>query len=933
IYDIYPAGGDKLLLGTNLGAWLVSTKNNKITRLSSLVFDSVPFEYSFRSVFDICSSKDNTYWVAATSGIFRVEFGQDNAFISKFYNTSSSPSLFKNNTHALLYDKNRNVLWAGTYGGGLEEIFLNSDHFPVEIKQYKSATLNTNGLSSNDISALHLDSNNRLWVGTFLGLNLMHEKDSSGKVSFSYITTSDGLPNNRIRSIAEDDNGKLWVATNGGLTEFHPEDNTFSTYKISDGIQSNEFSENAIFKNNDGELYFGGVNGITHFFPSDIKQDTVKPRVIITDFYLFEKIVEVGSEFSKRKILKKPIELTDSLFLKANENDIRFEFSALYYQAPAKTKYAYLLEGFDKEWKETDAIRRSATYTNLPYGNYLFKVKASNGDGIWSDTPTELFISVQTPFWLTSWFIGLYIILFILIVLFFANYSVIKIAKKNEMILNNEHSMKMHQLDMLRTRFFINVSHDLRTPVTLISGPLKKLLKDQSLSNESRKLIKLIERNAKRLNFLVEQLLDISKAESGKLKFKPKCVELNSFLREEASYFDYAFKAKGIQFSCNLPEEEIKVGIDKIIVSKIIFNLLSNALKYTSKGSVTLSSQAENITSDFTSDEDIDRILRIEIRDTGPGISEEKLPHIFERFNQINDEQGFSHGIGLSHCQDLINVHNGKIEVQSKVGVGSVFTLKIPSFSIDENLEIEKDVVADESKSEFDQIKLKKRFSYDSERTKASSNHLVLLIEDNADMLQYINSGLNSEFEILEATNGNDGIDLALSKSPDLIISDIMMPGMDGITLCKTVKTNIETSHIPVILLTARVDNESKFKGLEYGADDYISKPFDIEYLLLRAKNIISTREKLRSHFQNSLKLQPSEITVTSADEKFLQKLMAIIEETIPDSGLKIETIEETMGMSHANFYRKIKKITGLSGKELLTSMRLTRAEQLLFQE
>ena len=740
--------------------------------------------------------------------------------------------------------------------------------------------------------------------------------------TFSHYFLADGLPNNLINSILEDDEHQLWLGTNGGLVKFDSKTIKSNLYNASDGMQSNEFSEHTCFKTADGEMFFGGMNGITSFYPQNLKTSSTKSEVTITDFYLFNEEVKPNIEIKGHIILKQPVFLTTQINLRPDENYFKLEFSAMNFNSPHKIKYAYKLEGYDKKWNITDANNRNATYTNLSHGDYTFLVKATNEDNLWSEAIRKINIHIATPFYLTWYAFLFYIISILLIMFYFTRYSIIRIATKQQIIHETEHNKVLHELDMIRTRFFINISHDLRTPLTLIVGPLEQILKDTNLPIEFKSQIGMVHRNGSKLKYLIEQLLDFRKQEAGKLIVNLRKVELNKFIKDEVDHFDFIIKEKGLDLLYDFKSMSFITSIDTEKTSKVIFNLLSNAVKYTMSGYI-------EITIDKTQQEDKkNRYIIISVKDTGIGIERSKLNHIFDRFyNSSDNAMDSSYGIGLSHCKDLVEVMNGKIEVESDLGNGSIFTVFLP---ISETL--------DNESISVEQIEFKNKTRQELEqRTETQSLgqkklYTILVAEDNPEMRLYIKSCLINDYNVLEAENGADGFQLAMNKNPDLIISDYIMPIMNGMEFCKKIKTTLDTSHIPVILLTARADNELKLEGLENGADDYITKPFDIDYLRIKVMNLINNRENLRNLFQNSLVFEPTKITINSMDEKFLNTLKLEIEKGVPDFNFSIDSLEKTMAMSHSKFYSKVKSLTGLSCKELLQDFRLKRAAQIILE-
>jgi signal transduction histidine kinase/ligand-binding sensor domain-containing protein/CheY-like chemotaxis protein len=908
IFHIEWFDSNTLFVSTSTGTYLVGL-DGRITVVGDIN----------RACFYSRKVSQNIIFVGGILGLYRLEFKNKKVISLDNYNSyNSTLKISYDNCRILHHDKLRNQLWVGTEGGGLNIITLNSIYEPVKISVYKKEN---NAISSNYIRSICQMDENIFWIGTHLGLNRCSYANNSHNLSFKRYFMSDGLPNNMIQSITFDNNKLLWIGSNSGLTRFDTKKNKMTSYSSADGLQSNEFSEHASFKSPNGELFLGGINGVNSFYPENIKSINLNPQVTLTDFYLFNEKLTPQTTIKGRILLENPIFMTDKIWLKAKENNFRFDFSSMNFQAPEKIRYAYILEGYDKKWNTTESGSHTATYTNLEHGSYTFRVKATNDDGEWSKKERSLLVEIATPFYLTWYAFLFYAISIALIIFYFTRYSMIKIATKQQIILDAEHNQRLHELDMIRTRFFINISHDLRTPLTLIAGPLEQILKNASYPQTLKKQLGMVHRNATKLKYLIEQLLDFRKVEVGKLVALYRTVELNQFVKEEVDHFDFILKDKGLDLLYDFKKESINANIDTEKTAKVIFNLLSNAVKFTKQGYIEIS--VDTCEMDFPSKQ----FIKISVKDSGIGIEQNKIHRIFDRF--FNDSQSAtdsSYGIGLSHCKDLIEVMKGEIIVESNYGNGSTFTFFLP---------LNNDVLVQNTDTDFtNNSPTYISDNYESEEInnneKPEKQQTVLIAEDNPEMREYIKSCLFNHYNILEADNGADGLKLALKKIPDLIVSDYVMPIMNGIEFCEKIKTTLETSHIPVILLTARTDNEIKFKGLEIGADDYIHKPFETDYLLLKIKNLIKNRDNLRQLFQNNIIFEPSKITVTSTDEKFLNDLMTEIEKGIPDSEYSVDTLEKAMAMSHAKFYNKVKNITGLSGKELLQDFRLKRAAQII---
>lgn len=921
IFHIAHFKEDKVFVCGNSGVFLVKKENNRMKIINNLSSKS-----GNQAVFYITNSNPDIFWLATLNGLVRMEKITDNLTVDKTYTVYSNPSISNNNCRVLFYDDFKNRLLVGTEGGGLNIVSLDMDHYPIKTEVFKKNE-KQNSISNNYIRSIVKDRQQNIWIGTYEGLNKMVFDESAGEVSFITYTKEDGLPNNMIQLIAEDNYSNLWIGTNGGLSQFIPKENKFINYTARDGIQSNEFSEHCTYKNPDGEIIMGGIDGITAFYPKQIKISPQKPRTTITEFYLFNKKVNPLEKFGKKAPLQKSIVLTDSIVLQPKQDNIGFDFSAMIYPSAEKVQYAYMLEGFDKDWNYTGTNQRNVNYTNLRYGDYTFMVKSTNNDGIWEETASKVFIHINTPVYLTWFAFVIYALFFLLIFVYFSYYSVIRYTTKKRLILEKEHNQKLHELDELRIKFFINISHDLRTPLTLISGPINFILQNKTLGREAiNENLKLVKRNVKRLNYLVEQLLDVRKAESGKLSPKMKLTDIISFTHSEVKHFNYALTRKKLKLEIKCETEKIDIYFDPSMISKVFFNIISNAIKFTEKGNIKIDISKTGMESkEVLKNASQNNYIAVEISDTGKGIDEEQKEKIFNRFYQHPksiSEKGF--GIGLSHAKELIEAHNGFIEVESQVGIGTTFRFYLPDVKNQNEPQIQE-------RFSTEDIHIDEEMIPETESGVVEQNaQTILVVEDNADMRKYIKTELSAEYNIVQASDGLTGLKKAESIIPDLILSDIVMPNLDGIEMCKRIKTNIQTSHIPVILLTAKVDIQTKYQVIEIGADDYIPKPLDMEYLKIRIKNLLQSREQLRRLFQNNPMLEPSKVTVTSIDEKFLNSLMKAIEEGIGDSEFTIITLEEKLGMSHSSLYRKVKSITGKSGNEILQTMRMKRAHQIL---
>ena len=897
--------------------------------------DIKPINEIRHSVFSILEDSSKNVWIGTyNGGVHRWLLDKKTGEYTKdvlLYSSTNSTGISSNIIRFIYEDRLHNI-WFAT-GNGLCKLK------PIEIEKknpkfdvYKNDSKDKNSISHNYILALYESEKGDFWAGTFGGgLNKIETNEKENTVTFKTYTERDGLPNNVIKAILEDSENNLWISTNKGLSKFNPENETFKNYDVNDGLQSNEFQELASLKRKDGEMLFGGVNGFNAFYPEEIKDNPYKANSVITLFSIANKPVKRGEEVNGHIILNEPINETTSINLEYNENSFSFEFAAIHYSAPNKNKFAYKLKGFDKEWVYTNATKRFATYTNMAPGNYTLMVKASNNDGVWEDSETKLNIKITPPFWKTTLAYIIYIFLILAIFFGFWRSTVTKARKKHELELANLEKLKEDELQRIKLEFFTNISHELRTPLTLIKGPLEYLQKKgakvkQEVAQEQYGLMK---KNTDYLLRLVNQLLDFRKINQGKMRLVMRHSNIAAFIKEVAEPFQFLSHKQHINLSTNTSEDKLISWFDHDALEKIINNLLSNAFKFTPKnGTIDI-----NISK-------LEQHIIIEVKDSGIGISNDKIDAIFERFYTKKDAtkknpEGI--GIGLSFIKSLVELHQGSISVKSETGKGTNFIVRIPAnkeayidipeISCKESTDT--DFMIRTSENESFAIDLDDEITDEKISKERSNSPLLLIVDDNEDIRTFIKQVLGEEYTIYEAENGQEGYEVAKKVIPNIIVTDLMMPIMDGLQLCEKIKTTKTTSHIPVLMLTAKLSQESELEGVKHGADDYIRKPFDIELLNLKLKNILQQRKNLRVRFNREITLQPKEVTVTSSDERFLQQAIEIVEKHMMNTDFSVEMLVKEMGHSRSNLYLKFKEITGLSSSEFIRSIRLKRAVQL----
>ena len=823
---------------------------------------------------------------------------------------------------AIIFDfdeDNKGNLWIGTHGSGLTKFNISTEKFV----NFRNDPQNPSSISSDAISVIHIDKKGNLWIGTDGG---GLDKFNSRNRTFKRYKEKDGLPNNTICGILEDERGNLWISTNKGLSKFDPNTDHFRNFGVEDGLQGLEFNVWAYYKTHDGKMYFGGTNGLNVFHPDSIKDNLLIPPVVITDFQILHKPVSVGYDSTwNRTILEKSISETKLLELRHSDNIISFEFAALDFRNPKRNQYAYFLKGFDKEWTKTDAAKRYVTYTNLDPGEYVFRVIASNSDEMWNENGVSLKIIIHPPWWATWWSYMLYGAAIILLVLGVRAYDLKRQRLRHQLELEHEHAVKLEEIDTMKSRFFTNISHEFRTPLTLILGPANKIkteCNDENLTKQAG----LIHRNANRLLELINQLLDLSKIETGQLKLSASKENLASFVRGLSMTFESIAEKKDIRFKVELQKEKIEAYFDKDKMEKILINVLFNAFKFTMEGGeITVSLTETN-----------QNTVKILVHDTGIGISKKDLPKLFNRFYQVDSSHTREHegtGIGLALTKELVELHKGKITIDSQEGEWTEVTIELPlgkehlnedQIVKQEELELEeREIIVDDFVSD-------KIVDEDLEGLAAEKN-IVLVVEDNPDVREYIRDALFHEFNIAEAVNGEQGLRKAEKIIPDLIVSDVMMPKMDGIEMLKQIKNDTKTSHIPVILLTAKSEQTDKLEGLGIGAEAYLTKPFDIKELLVRIKSLIEQRHKLQMIFsKGDVVFKREEKKLSKLDEKFMNKVIDVINTHISEEEFSIEQFGKEAGMSRSQIHRKLKALTGKSPSLYLRSVRLSRAKQMI---
>ncbi|QQS37578.1 MAG: response regulator [Ignavibacteriales bacterium] len=915
IYSLLEDREGKIWIGTDgAGVCRYNSKTGKFIRYqhdprnpNSLSIDAVSVMFE-----DI----DGDIWIGSFGGGLNKFSSKKGTFSKIIYNPNDPLGRTEAGIYSMFEDSD-GIIWIGTYGSGL----FAYNKATGQSVSYHYTKDDTASLSDKNISSIMQDSQGTIWVGTYNGLN----KFSKQSRKFIRYTTNEGLPNNTIYGLLEDNHNNLWISTNKGLCRFNYRSGRIRNYNTNDGILNEEFNQWAYFKGNSGKMYFGGVNGLTVFNPDEISDDTNTINVVLTKFNLFNKPVQIGyDKILDRTILKNSIAELDNINLTHEDYVFSLEFSALEYSSPGNIRYAYKLEGFDEEWTVVESDRRVATYTNLSHGTYIFNVKSTNRDGIWNDKPTSVSIIISPPWWKTNWAYSGYALVIFAILFSVRTYDLKRQRLKHQLKLEHEHAEKLEEVDNIKSRFFANISHEFRTPLTLIVGPAEQILNSQS-KDELKKNVGLIKQNANNLLSLINQLLELSKLDSGKLQLQASEQNFIPFLKGMVMSFESLAVINSLTLKLDVPSDELLIFFDKSKMETILKNLLSNAFKFTPNGkeiSICLTTNEHNMT--------------LSIRDTGVGMDANELPKVFDRFYQVNNlsnKNPGGTGIGLSLVKELVELHHGQIQVTSRKNEWTEFKLTFP---LGKNHLSESEIdsefhVYTESKSNIDKHEFI-HLTGDEKSSAPTTKNILLIVEDNYDVREFIKDALGDSFHYEEAENGELGILKACDIIPDLIISDVMMPIMDGNAMTQKLKADQRTSHIPVILLTARSGSEDRIAGLETGADDYLTKPFDAHELMARIINLISIRKKLQEIFNadNLAAIPVSRKKLKGIDAEFMQRVLKVIEEHISEEEFTIEDFGNEVGMSRSQMFRKIKALTGKSCSVYLRSIRLSKAKVML---
>ncbi len=833
-------------------------------------------------------------WVGTTEGMFSYD-----RKTGKFNLIPGTENVF---VWDIIEDKNKDIWFVSSGSGAFR---YNQER--MELKNYLYKKDNPQSISDNFVLTICKDNNQQLWFGT----------EESGFCKYNYETDDFRQFNNLakfsnrlIYSIVADNYNHIWFSTSNGLYRFNPENEELKVFTTDEGLQSNQFNFNSGFKASSGKLYFGGVAGFNAFFPEDLKGNTFVPPVHITNFQIFNKNIKIGEKDSP---LQQALSYADKIVLNHKQNVFNFEFVSLSYLHPAKNQYAYKMEGFDKEWNYTE--EHKVTYTSLPPGKYIFRVKGSNSDGVWNNEGDQIELEIKPPFWKT----GIAMLLYIFIVFGFLYWLnrryVLRERKKQKYALEKAKTEKELELYNSKMTFFTNIAHEIKTPLSLIKAPLEKIMTTKNMSEDELEYdLKIIGRNTEQLHALITQLLDFRKMETGSRQAHFLSTDISELIENVYLNFKAAAEQKDINFVLTGLVPDFYADVDRDALTKILMNLISNAMKFTKNKieiELSLSSRDENH-------------FQIAVKDNGIGIPNAEKTRIFLPFKQIqngNKDKNFGGvGLGLSYSRSLAELHSGFLMVEDNDPEGAVFIVSLPFRQEERMIEISQ---AKEDVEDAEEV---------IPESKEKKQRSLLIVEDNDDMRDFLARSFKHDYTVYTAINGKDALDLLEKETPDMIITDLMMPVMDGLEFTRMVKSNVKRSHIPLIILTAKTTIDSKIEGYTIGADSYVEKPFSIDLLKTRVINLFDNRDKIRANYACSPYVQSISIANNKTDEDFIARMRDVIIQHLQEEDFTVDELACHMHMSRSGLFAKIKGISGMSPLDYIKTERLKRAAELLIE-
>jgi len=908
-------GHDNLWIGTRYsGLFMISGTTGQTSHF--LYFDPVTGDRS-RMINVVFEDRFGYIWAGTNTGLFKlVPTGSDPTFnIFRFLPDEADPASIRGEYISAIFEDSDSVLWAGTVGGALNTVKNEmGKHQDLQFRHFYPETGNPGAIRSNIVYDVHEDTKQRIWIGTGTAGLALYDRQTE---SFTHYLKQAGVREDAVYDIigVEED---LWLSTNNGLIRFRERaenDYQVEVFTSDDGLLGNFFIEGAFYKAPDGRIFAGGYYGINVFDPADLTSNTYIPPVAVTGIWIGEEQVNVYDALEK------------GLLLKYNQNNIRVEFASLSYAQPSKNKYAYMLDGLDNNWQRGGFENRIINYSHIPPGSYTLLLNASNNSDVWNASPLGLAIRVKPHPARSWWAIMIYslVTIGILVTIYYFLINNIKIKQAFE--IEKLERKKEENINQFKFRFFTNISHELLTPLSVLSFSIENLFQKKKWDGER---MEIMDRNVKRIMHLVSQLLDFRKMESGSMRPMVSPGRIDHFVEQICRNLEPLSEKKNITVSMEGKGEQL-VYFDPDKMDKILSNLMSNALKYTPENGRILIGYE-------TYETEGQQWLKLCVTDSGKGIEPEMFDHVFERFYQVKSVTGktFGAGIGLALAKNLAENHKGTISVENAPGLGAKFTVDLPvsaeAYNEDEILHEEvsyqaRNLIIDHDDSlvpvEEDQ----------NEGESADERKTILIVEDNSDFRNLLSEHLSNYYNILEAGNGKDGHALCLEKQPDLVITDMMMPVMDGIELCKKIKNSVETSDIIVILLTAKMNEETRYESYLADADSYIAKPVNVRTLYTRVESLLEQRARLVKRYSAGILEHPQGNGLSVLDEKLLKKIHDIIEKKLMNTELNVLALTKELGMSNSNLYRKITRLTGMSPVEYIRYVRLQSAAKMMINE
>ncbi len=933
----------RLWIGTDRGLCYLDLKDKTFHR----PFRDYP-ALAAKNFFGLAVDHAGQIWAGTWQGggLYRIRMQGNEVAEVEEINSINQAHLTSPNITFIRADQARKEVWISTQEG-LNQLKLDSRGYPQELRTYQVHTDQAQSLSSNFIWPTLRENDSIIWVGTLGGgLNRMVISASYKPGEMNYraeaYDVTQGAPFNDVEILLQDQEQNLWLGGRG-LAKFIPRQREFLLYDESDGLQSNSFKIGAGFTGQDGRMYFGGIKGLTYFDPTQIRSNSVQVATGLAHLVVNNRRVEVGEDYDQTIILSQNLNQTEQITLRHDQNNFSLQFASLHFTNPEKCKFRYRLKGYDEHWVYVNADAPYAAYSNLDYGNYVFELVASNSDGIWSHSSQSLTISIVPPWYATWWAKLGYILLGLGVCMgIFFYLRRWQLMKRDLQMTRLEEEQKeaMHQM---RLQFFTNISHEFRTPLSLILSPLEKMAEKPMGRIELQRHIKLITDNANRLLRLVNELLDFRRLESDQVRLRIAEADLSSFARSVGERFEELAESKAVQYDIEVPSSRVLACYDAEVLENILYNLLSNSFKYTSlNGSVKLSVSLDPPKGSrlYTNRMSIgvaapsERYLYLRTVDTGVGITQDSIEHVFDRYYRVSDspqDQHLGSGIGLALVKSLVELHKGDIEVRSERGRGTEFLVRLPIDAACYERE-EWAIQAGETFASVQLLPIVENQSLPVLNEKEGQGFLpkILLVEDNAPVRQYLAESLSGEYEIIEAENGKQGLEKVHTLMPDLIISDIMMPEMDGIAFCKAVKGSEKLSHIPIALLTARSSLTSQIDGLSAGADLYFSKPFNLKLIRLNLANLLSQRARMRERNIQAAFTDQHQQARNERDQELFDQIVKVIDDRMEENNFDVETLCRAVGMSRTNLYAKMKEISGHTIGEFIRKRRLHHAAILL---